>query len=243
MQFLRNSLSLSFISNPQNQAQPATNGTTENGGTSGVPRRGDDEGKHPSPSPSVSTVSERTKYATVRSKVPLDLGSPPSAYSTPFQSPIITSRTFPVLSDAARALNDNGSNDTSNDGTGERGQERPSKVYFIEQGQLQTSYELPERPGNRGTRAADSGFVNSAFTNDSGATMINMSSTQPRFVNGYRSENQSRVQPTVMRNLATVIVTTSTQHSNPATSGLAHCNATIRIVIVPKAIKTAIRLK
>uniref|UniRef100_A0AAG5CW70 Uncharacterized protein n=1 Tax=Anopheles atroparvus TaxID=41427 RepID=A0AAG5CW70_ANOAO len=182
MQFLRNSLSLSFISNPQNQAQPATNGTTENGGTSGVPRRGDDEGKHPSPSPSVSTVSERTKYATVRSKVPLDLGSPPSAYSTPFQSPIITSRTFPVLSDAARALNDNGSNDTSNDGTGERGQERPSKVYFIEQGQLQTSYELPERPGNRGTRAADSGFVNSAFTNDSGATMINMSSTQPSVI-------------------------------------------------------------
>lgn len=172
MQFLRNSLSLSFISNPQ--SQPG-NGTVN--GDPGGPREATDDGKL-TPSPSASNLSDRSRYATVRSKLPIDVGSPPSAYSTPFQSPIVASRTYPVLSGAARALNGNGSNDSSNDGTN---QERASKVYFIEQGQLQTEYELPERPGSRGTRLED-GIVNPAFTNDSGATMINMSSTQPSVI-------------------------------------------------------------
>lgn len=171
MQFLRNSLSLSFNSNPQQ----AGNGTVNDvGGPSG--RVNDDRKLESSP----SNLSDGSQYATVRSKVPVNLGSPPSAYSTPFQSPIIASRTFPVLSGAARTLNESGNNDISNVGVQKKG-DRGSKVYFIEQGQLSTNYELPERPSGR-SASIESGVINPAFTNDSGATMINMSSTQPSVI-------------------------------------------------------------
>ncbi|XP_052897233.1 uncharacterized protein LOC128304133 [Anopheles moucheti] len=174
MQFIRNSLSFSFISNQGNNEQSPENGAS-NGmeDTTGLP--GDRKG---SPSRSESNLSEQSKYATVRSKVPLNLGSPPSAYSTPFQSPIIASRTFPTLVDAAATLNKSDSRDDSGNGTIKP--ERSSKVYFIEQGQLQTDYELPERPA-RSMRST--GVVNPAFTNDTGATVINMpNTTQPSVI-------------------------------------------------------------
>uniref|UniRef100_A0A182SYB7 Uncharacterized protein n=1 Tax=Anopheles maculatus TaxID=74869 RepID=A0A182SYB7_9DIPT len=176
MQFIRNSLSFSFISNQGNSQQSPENGKSSNGAGE------TDERKDAAPpSRSESNLSEKSQYATVRSKLPLNLGSPPSAYSTPFQSPIIASRTYPTLVDAAATLNRTDSRDDSGNGTFKP--ERSSKVYFIEQGQVQTDYELPERPGRsmRGaTSGASDGIVNPAFTNDSGATVINMSSTQPR---------------------------------------------------------------
>uniref|UniRef100_A0A182RR83 Uncharacterized protein n=1 Tax=Anopheles funestus TaxID=62324 RepID=A0A182RR83_ANOFN len=174
MQFIRNSLSFSFISNQGNNEQSPENGTSNETDETPDRRKG-------APSRSESNLSEQSQYATVRSKLPLNLGSPPSAYSTPFQSPIIANRTYPTLASAAATLNGNDSRDDSGNGTIKP--ERSSKVYFIEQGQLQTDYELPERPGRsmRGTGASD-GVVNPAFTNDSGATVINMSSTQPSVI-------------------------------------------------------------
>ncbi|XP_035905088.1 uncharacterized protein LOC118509072 [Anopheles stephensi] len=179
MQFIRNSLSFSFISNQGNSQQSPANGTPANGAGGGTDARKNGT----PPSRSESNLSEKSQYATVRSKLPLNLGSPPSAYSTPFQSPVIASRTFPTLVDAAATLNRTDSRDDSGNGTIKP--ERSSKVYFIEQGQLQTDYELPERPGRsvRGTASVDGdGIVNPAFTNDSGATVINMPSTQPSVI-------------------------------------------------------------
>ncbi|XP_053666055.1 uncharacterized protein LOC128715197 [Anopheles marshallii] len=178
MQFIRNSLSFSFISNQGSNEQSPENGTS-NGTetTTGLP--GERKG---APSRSESDLSEQSRYATVRSKVPPNLGSPPSAYSTPFQSPVIASRTFPTLVDAAATLNKSDSRDDSGNGTIKP--DRSSKVYFIDQGHLQTDYELPERPvrSMRGT-GANNGVVNPAFTNDSGATVINMpNTTQPSVI-------------------------------------------------------------
>lgn len=184
MQFIRNSLSFSFISNPGSTQQQIS---PENGPSEAM---APDDGKLPR---SASNVSEQTQYATVRSKLPLNLGSPPSAYSTPFQSPVIPSRTFPTLAGAAATLNGAATDGRDDSGNGTMKPERSSKVYFIEQGQLQTDYELPERPGQPARGASlNSGIVNPAFTNDAGATVINMSSTQPRWVR-YRAE-QCRVQ-------------------------------------------------
>uniref|UniRef100_A0A182PTE0 Uncharacterized protein n=1 Tax=Anopheles epiroticus TaxID=199890 RepID=A0A182PTE0_9DIPT len=179
MQFIRNSLSFSFISNQGSDGQRAPdNGTPPNGAGAGAQQADDGDVKS---ARTPSNGSEKSQYATVRSKLPLNLGSPPSAYSTPFQSPVVASRTFPTLADAAATLNRTDGLDDSGNGTMKP--ERASKVYFIEQGQVQTNYELPERPGQtmRGT-SMDSGIVNPAFTNDSGATVINMSSTQPSVI-------------------------------------------------------------
>uniref|UniRef100_A0A2M4CXV2 Uncharacterized protein n=1 Tax=Anopheles darlingi TaxID=43151 RepID=A0A2M4CXV2_ANODA len=180
MQFLRDSLSFSFSSQQGNNRQEAAaaaatqdptlfgaNGSTKNDGTT---------------TPTVSQGSDGSKYDTVRSKVPVNLGSPPSAYSTPFQSPIIASRTFPTLTEAASTLANSGaarSGSMASNLQGGSKPERSSKVYFIDQGQLQPpEYELPERPS---ALNGDGGIVNPGFTNDSsGATMINMSGSQPR---------------------------------------------------------------
>uniref|UniRef100_A0A182JTS9 Uncharacterized protein n=1 Tax=Anopheles christyi TaxID=43041 RepID=A0A182JTS9_9DIPT len=175
MQFIRNSLSFSFISNQESNQRSPENGTSNGAGDEA---RQSGDGKLVR-SPSVSNVSEQSQYATVRSKLPLNLGSPPSAYSTPFQSPIIASRTFPTLAGAAATLNGTTGGGRDDSGNGTMKPERSSKVYFIEQGQVQTDYELPERPGQT---VRDSGIVNPAFTNDSGATVINMSSTQPSVI-------------------------------------------------------------
>lgn len=179
MQFIRNSLSFSFTGNQGGgQPGPASNGgdgTAAGNGTGAT--KSESDGKvvgHLSASP--SNVSELSQYATVRSKLPLNLGSPPSAYSTPFQSPVIASRTYPTLAGAAASLN----RDDSGNGT-MKPAERSSKVYFVDQGQLATEYELPERP-RRGA-SVDNGIVNPAFVNDSGAaTVINMSGTQPSVI-------------------------------------------------------------
>uniref|UniRef100_A0A2M4AE43 Uncharacterized protein n=1 Tax=Anopheles triannulatus TaxID=58253 RepID=A0A2M4AE43_9DIPT len=182
MQFLRDSLSFSFSSQQGSNRQAAaaaaatqdptlfgTNGTAKDDGTA---------------TPTASQGSDGSKYDTVRSKVPVNLGSPPSAYSTPFQSPIIASRTFPVLAGAANTLaNPSGPARPSSMASSLNGgkAERSSKVYFIDQGQLQPpEYELPERPS---ALNGDGGIVNPAFTNDSsGATMLNMSGSQPSVI-------------------------------------------------------------
>uniref|UniRef100_A0A182NAS8 Uncharacterized protein n=1 Tax=Anopheles dirus TaxID=7168 RepID=A0A182NAS8_9DIPT len=175
MQFIRNSLSFSFTGN-QPTPPNGGDGTTANGTGE---TKANDGGKVGGPSPSPSNASDRSQYATVRSKLPLNLGSPPSAYSTPFQSPVIASRTYPTLASAAATLN----RDDSGNGT-MKPAERSSKVYFVEQGQLQTEYELPERPaGARRGASVDNGIVNPAFVNDSGApTVINMSGTHPSVI-------------------------------------------------------------
>ncbi|XP_050089144.1 uncharacterized protein LOC126573225 [Anopheles aquasalis] len=181
MQFLRDSLSFSFSSQQGNNRQAAaaaaaTQDPTIFGGNGAVK----DDG---AATPTASQGSDGSKYDTVRSRVPVNLGSPPSAYSTPFQSPIIASRTFPTLTEAASTLGNRGpARAGSMAPTLDGGKpERSSKVYFIDQGQLQPpEYELPERPS---ALNGDGGIVNPAFTNDSsGATMINMSGSQPSVI-------------------------------------------------------------
>ncbi|XP_053676698.1 uncharacterized protein LOC128726880 [Anopheles nili] len=176
MQFIRNSLSFSFNSNRGNGQSPDANGTS-NGASTNV-RSTDDEKVAPARSESI--LSDRSQYATVRSRIAPDLGSPPSAYSTPFQSPVIASRAFPTVAAAASKLNGSDRDDSGNGTTSKH--DRSSKVYFIEPGQLQAEYELPERPGTRRGRSVDNGITNPAFTNDTGATVINMSSTQPSVI-------------------------------------------------------------
>ncbi|XP_052865061.1 uncharacterized protein LOC128271528 [Anopheles cruzii] len=161
MQFLRDSLSLSFTSQ---QGSRVPGG--ENGGTRNV-----------EPSPTASHASNDSKYDTVRSKAAMNLGSPPSAYSTPFQSPIIPSRTFPTISGAATTLGAGPARGSVAGSVNGGKTDRASKVYFIDQGQLPPEYELPERPTH-----GDGGVVNPVFANDSGATVITVPGSQPSVI-------------------------------------------------------------
>ncbi|XP_035775967.1 uncharacterized protein LOC118457998 [Anopheles albimanus] len=182
MQFLRDSLSFSFSSQQgsNRQAAAAAAATQDPALFGGNGTAGKEDG---TATPTASQASDGSKYDTVRSKVPVNLGSPPSAYSTPFQSPIVASRTFPTLTEAASALGSGGPARSGSMAPNLDGgkPERSGKVYFIDQGQLQPpEYELPERPS---TLNGDGGIVNPAFTNDSsGATMINMSGSQPSVI-------------------------------------------------------------
>ncbi|XP_055547133.1 uncharacterized protein LOC129731295 [Wyeomyia smithii] len=180
MQYLRDRLSLNppldqTTSASLQRADHAAIEIPHHSGTPPIPpnrkqRNGPNASSELTVSPTISTFSGATAYHSTGGRGSSNAGTPPSAYSTPFQSPVVSER-WPPHSHSVHPQQI-----TNSVVQVDKDTPSPTNVFVIDRGHLSgypRTYSAP----------APGAYVNNAFTNDNGQNVLNTDSfAQPHVI-------------------------------------------------------------